>query len=129
MGYAGVEALLIPWVAARLDARGVTDLPANLADVMPLFQLVRVGGPSDDNNPRFDMPTITIDYFAADRAAAQALAESGDDLIRVTLPGQQINGSTFTRSQTITGPHWTPYDDTNLRRITSSYRLYIKSRT
>lgn len=133
MPYAGVEATLIPWLADLLGVRVLTDLPADdppgsfLAG-LPYVQFVRVGGPSDDNNPRFDLPTVSVDCFGADRGAATGLALDVDEALRQTLPGQTTGGATVTRVQTITGPSWQPWDDTNVRRMHSSYRLYIKAK-
>lgn len=126
---ADVEGLLIPWFTETLEVRALTDLPSDLADVLPVVQIVRIGGPSNDDNPRFDMPTISVDSYAADRATAIALAETVDDALRIQLPGQTLSRSTITRVQTVTGPSWRPYDNTSLRRVGASYRLYIKSRS
>lgn len=125
--YQGIEGLLIPWLASTLGVRAVTDLPAGLLTVLPIVQIVRVGGPSNDDNPRFDMPTVSVDCYGADRTAATALALNVDEALRVMLPGTFTGGATVHRVQTITGPSWRPYDDTALRRMGSSYRLYVKA--
>lgn len=93
---------------------------------MPLYRVVRVGGPSDANNPRFDLPTVTLDSFGADRSAATNAAIDADEALRLTLPGTTTGGATVTRVETVTGPHWSPWDDTNVRRMTSTYRLHVK---
>lgn len=124
-----VEALLIPWLTSELGVRFATDTPADLETVLPLGTFVRVGGPSDDNNPRFDMPTVAVDCYAANRGAALVFAEDVDEALRITLPGTTLNGATITRVQTITGPSWRPYDNTSLRRVGMTYRFYIKNRT
>jgi hypothetical protein len=126
---ADVEGILIPWLRETIDVRVVTDLPADLADVLPVVQLTRIGGFSHDDNPRFDMPTLSADCYAEDRGQAIALAESVDEAFRIQLPGQTLNRSTVTRVQTVTGASWRPYDNTSLRRVGASYRLYIKSRS
>lgn len=123
-----VEALLIPWLASTLTVRAVTDLPANLADVLPVVQVTRIGGPDDDNLSRFDIPAVDIDCYDADRAKASALAGRVHDALRITLPGLTVGAGTVTKVQTITGPSWRPYDDTLLRRIGASYRLHIRTR-
>ena len=123
-----VEALLIPWLTSTLGVRFVTDLPANLADVLPLGQVTRIGGADDDNVASFDAPVVDVDYFAADRAAVSDLARRGHTALRITLPGLTVGAGTVTKVQTITGPSWRPYDDTLLRRIGASYRLYIRTR-
>lgn len=124
-----VEALLIPWLTSTLDVRFVTDVPADLtADgALPLGRLLRVGGPSDDDSPRFDLPTVSVDCFAATRAAAFDFAQDLDDAIRVTLPGLTLDGATVTRTQTVSGPSWRPYDNATVRRVGATYRLFVKS--
>jgi len=122
-----VEALLSPWLESALTARGVTDLPSNLADMLPVVQVTRIGGADDDNVPSFDVATVDLDFFAADRVAASDLARRGHYAMRVTLPGRTVAGATVTMVQTITGPSWRPYDDTALRRFGSTYRLHVKS--
>lgn len=127
--YQGIEALLIPWLSSTLGVRTLTDLPADLQAVLPVVQVVRVGGPSNDDNPRFDMPTVSVDSYGADRDAATQLALDVDEALRVTLPGVTTGGATVSRVQTITGPSWRPYDDLLLRRMGASYRLYVKAKT
>lgn len=91
-----------------------------------LYRVLRVGGPSDQNNARFDLPTVALDSFGSDRAAATTAALDADDALRVTLPGVTTSSATVTRVETITGPHWTPWSDTTVRRMTSTYRLHVK---
>ena len=124
---ADVELLLIPWLISTLNVRAVTDLPENLADVLPLVQVTRIGGPDNDDNPRFDTPTVDIDCFGVDRGAASGLAGRVHAALRVTLPGLQVAGATVTQVLTVTGPSWRPYDNTELRRFSSTYRLFVKS--
>jgi hypothetical protein len=122
-----VEALLTGWLSSRLSHRFVTDVPDNLQGALPLGRVLKVGGPADDNDPRFDLPTVSVDCFAADRAAAITFAQAVDDAIRITLPGLTVNGSTVTRTATISGPAWRPWDDSTLRRFGATYRLYVKN--
>lgn len=123
-----VEALLIGWLRSTLDVRALTDLPADLADTLPVVQVTRIGGPDDDNNPNFDAPTVAVDCYAADRAGAITLAAAVKAALRGSLPGQTIGTSTVTKVQTVTGPSWRPYDNTELRRFGATYALHIKSR-
>ena len=129
---ADVEAMLIPWFAAVLSVRAVTWLPADLASVLPIIQVARIGGGSDDNLPTFDFPTVSIDCFGADRAGGFALAASVDAAIRTTLPGTlhtvDAVSAVVTKTQTVTGPSWRPYDDPSVRRFGATYRLLIRTR-
>lgn len=126
MPYVGAEALLVAWIKATLDVRTVTDAPADLADVVPLYRVQRIGGGSHDDNPRFDLPTVAIDSFGATRIDATNLAIELDDALRLQLPGSTTGGAVVTRVETVTGPHWAPWDDTSLRRFNSVYRLHVK---
>jgi hypothetical protein len=125
--FGGVEALLIGWLSGQLGVRCVTDLPAGLADAVPVVQVVRIGGPSDDNDPNFHVPTVSIDCFAVDRASATVLAQQVDDALRKVLPGVTTGGATVTKVQTVSGASWRPWDDTTLRRFGASYALHIKT--
>ena len=126
MAYGGVEALLIGWLSGQLGVRCLTDLPADLESVLPVVQVVRIGGPSDDNDPDFHTPTVSVDSFAEDRSAATTLGQQVDDALRKVLPGQVTGGAVVTKVQTITGPSWRPFDDTTLRRFGASYALHLK---
>lgn len=124
---ADLELLLVPWLAATLGVRAVTEVPGTLSAAVPLLRVARVGGADDDNDPKFDAPTISIDWFGMNRQAASDLATAGHLAMRVTLPGKTLNGSTITFVQTISGPSWRPWDDTDVRRYGSTYRLHVKS--
>lgn len=129
---ADVEAILVPWLAEAVSARAVTETPAELADVVPVVQIVRIGGPSDDDIPTFEMPTVSIDSYGAGRAAASQLAAAVDNAIRVALPNtlHTVGGAStvVTKTQTITGPSWRPYDDITIRRFGATYRLHLRTR-
>jgi hypothetical protein len=122
-----VEQLLIPWLSSTLSARALTDVPADLLAALPVIRVARIGGADDDNNPRFDAATVTVDWFGADRTAASDLAQAGHHALRVLLPRMTFNGVTVTFVQTISAPSWRPWDDTDVRRYGATYRLFIKS--
>lgn len=132
MTYVGVEELLVGWLHSTLTARVVTDVPANLQDLLGdsgrMYRVVRVGGPSHIDNPRFDLPTVTLDSFGADRATATEAALDVDEALRVQLPGVTTGGATVSRVETVTGPHWAPWNDTAVRRFAATYRLHVKRR-
>jgi hypothetical protein len=129
---ADVEALLVPWLAAQVAARTVTELPADLDTIAPAVHVLRIGGPSDDDLPAFDMPTVSVDSYGIGRSAALTLAQAVDDAIRVVLPNtlHTLGGlsAVVTKTQTITGPSWRPYDDITLRRFGATYRLHVRTR-
>jgi hypothetical protein len=55
--YPDVERLLVAYLGAALGVRVVTDLPANLQQILPLVQVGRVGGADD---------VVTIDHARVD---------------------------------------------------------------
>ena len=124
--YQGVEALLVGWLPSQVTARALTDLPADLAEQVPVVQVVRIGGPSDDNNPNFQAATVSVDCFAVDRISATLLAQQVDDALRKALPGTTTGGAVVTKVRTLTGPSWRPWNDVAVRRSGSTYQIWLK---
>ena len=128
MPFGGVEALLIGWLKTQLPSvRFLTDTPADLATAVPVVQVVRVGGPSSDDDPTFQSPTVSVDCFAADRVAATLLAQQVDDALRKALPGASTGGATVSKVATISGAAWRPWDDLKVRRMGATYVLHLKT--
>jgi hypothetical protein len=119
--YVDVERLLVSWLSQIITARLCTDLPSNLATVLPVVQVARVGG-ADDVTP-IDRPLVDIDCYAAGRVAAYDLAQQVRDALRFELPGLTWSGAYVARVDTLSGPMWRPYDNTTLRRFGASYQL------
>jgi hypothetical protein len=132
MPIADVEAFLVPWLAATLNVQAVTWLPADLVGSVPVVQVARIGGGSDDDLHVFDFPTVSINSFAVGRVPAFSLAASVDEVIRTTLPNtvHTVTAGTavVTKTQTVTGPSWRPYDDITVRRFGATYQLHIRTR-
>lgn len=121
------ETVLIAWLKTAFPAaRVVTETPANLADVVPCIRVTRFGG-SDEYLSAFDNPTMDFDCYDVGREAARTLAYAVRASLRDDLPGQVVAGTSVVRVRTISGPAWTPYDNTNLRRFTYSAQLRIRS--
>ena len=127
MTFGGVEALLIGWLPSQVTARALTDLPATLATDVPVVQIVRIGGPSDDNDPTLVAATVSVDCFAADRISATVLAQQVDDAFRKALPGTLTGGASVTKVRTLTGPSWRPWDDLAVRRFGATYQIWLKT--
>lgn len=124
--YAIAETVLTTWLKAAFPlARVVTELPANLATVVPCIQVTRFGG--GDDVITLDAAHIDIDCYAVDRTTARDLAEQIRTSLRFQLPGQIVAGGTVAQVSTIAAPSWTPYDNTALRRFVASYRVVIHS--
>lgn len=127
-----VEALLVPWLAAQLGIRVVTELPDDLQLVAPLARITAIGGSADPDNPRFTSPRVALDWFAAGYGPAAELAERGGQVMH-TLAGTTLLGtppakSTVTKVQTVSLPAWVPYPDTALRHFVSSFQLHVMNR-
>lgn len=118
-----VEAELNAWLEAQLSVVHVTDLPADLAERLPVNQVQRVGG--DDDSIRLDRALVTIDSYAADRAAASLLARRTRDKLVVNLRGVQTTNAVFGRVSTISAPAWRPYENPGLRRMGATYEIYF----
>lgn len=123
-----VEPLLVSWFESTfLSVRVCTELPANLADVLPVIQVVGIGGSGD--HLQFDSPRADIDVFAASRAAARTLAQQVHDAVLRDLPGQMLEDAFVLSVGEFMSPTWTPYDNTNLRRFTLSVGLRLHTRS
>ena len=118
-----VEAELNAWLEDQLDVVHLTDLPANLADILPVNQVTRVGG--DDDSIRLDRALVDIDSYGPDRAAASLLARQTRDLLVVKLRGIQTAAAVFGRVSTISAPAWRPYENPQLRRMGATYEIFF----
>jgi len=125
--FGGVEALLIGWLPSQVTARALTDLPATLVDDVPVVQVVRIGGPSDDDDPTLVAATVSVDCFASDRLAVTVLSQQVDDAFRKALPGTLTGGASVTKVRTLTGPSWRPWNDTAVRRFGATYQVWLKT--
>jgi hypothetical protein len=118
-----VEAELIAWLKAQLNVRHLTDLPANLTDILPINQVTRVGG--DDDSIRLDRALVDIDSYGADRAATSLLARQTRDKLVMRLRGIQTTAAVFGRVSTVSAPAWRPYENPALRRMGATYEIYF----
>jgi hypothetical protein len=118
-----IEAELITHLTAALDVRHLTDLPANLLDVLPINQVQRIGG--EDDGIRLDRALVTVDSYAADRAGASLLARQTRQELVERLRGVQTTRAVFGRVATISAPAWRPYENPDLRRMGATYEIYF----
>lgn len=124
-----VEAELALVTAAKAKFTGTrvaTETPGNLADVLPCIVISRFGGVEDEVYT-FDNPNVDFECYAATRAAARTLAHQVRTWVRKELPGTSISGAAVSRTRTISGPAWTPYDNTGVRRFTYSATIRLHS--
>jgi hypothetical protein len=116
-----IEQLLVEYLTSVTTERVLTDLPANLDEILPVVRLTRVSGADDDY--KLDRPIVDVDVFASDRAGAFALARRVQALLRFELPTVTCPGGVVTNVSTIVGPRWLPDTNTNLRRVQATYEL------
>lgn len=125
-GYASAESVVRGWLATQFSpTRVVTELPADLAAVVPVIQVTRFGG--SDGTLTLDAANIDVDTFATTRDASRSLAEQVRAALRLHLPGYAASGAAVQSVTTISAPRWVPYDNTALRRFVASYRITIHS--
>lgn len=123
-----VETFLHDWLKARFPAaRLCTELPANLADAVPLLQVVGIGGTGEAYN--FDSPRADIDAFGLTRTLARELALGVHEAVLNELPGVTINGTTALSASSFMYPTWAPYENTNVRRFVLSVGLRLHTRS
>lgn len=116
-----IEQLLVAYLHEVTDKRVLTDLPANLDQILPVIRLTRVSGADDDY--KLDHPIVDVDVYAKDRVGAFDLARQVQGLLRIELPTVTRPGGVVTAVSTIVGPRWLPDTNTNLRRVQATYQL------
>lgn len=123
MSWPDIEIELVAWLNSQLDVRHVTELPANLADVLPVNQLQRVGG--DDDGFRLDRALVDVDTYAASREDASELARQTRDELVLRLRGVKTAATVFAGVSTVSAPSWRPYENVALRRMGATYEIYF----
>lgn len=128
MSYVDAETALINWLRPRYATAtpAITfndELPYNLNFVTPLVVVERVAG--GDDVITLDRAVVDVDVFHLSKGLAKALARQLLADIRGSLPGKALGAATVSRVETVSGPTKAAWDDTRMRRITASYRLYL----
>jgi hypothetical protein len=120
-----VEIELVAWLSAQRGSgvRVLTELPADLGDVLPAVQVQRVGG--DDDTFRLDRALVDVDVYAASRGDASTLARQVRDDLVMRLRGSSTVGAVFGLVATVSAPQWRPYENINLRRLGATYEVYF----
>jgi hypothetical protein len=105
-------------------ARVLTELPADLGDVLPVIRVSRIGG----NKIEYvlDFANLDIDIYD-DPKTIHEQAEQVRKSLLVDAEGQQAAGGFIAGVEEISGPKVVPYDNTALRRISTTFRIAIRS--
>jgi hypothetical protein len=126
--YTPAETVFLTWLRAEFpDLRVVTELPADLGEALPCIRVTCFGG-ANESAPGFDNSSMSFDCFAATRDAARTLAYEVRQSVTGKLPGQMVAGCAVVRARTTSGPFWTPWDNTSVRRftVTGQFRLHTR---
>lgn len=118
-----VETLLTSWGPTVVEARWVTERPADLAGNVPLVLVRRVGGP--DTDPTISLATVDLEYYQRDRVSAGDGAEALRKALRYQLPGYTTTDGVVAKVSVLSGPAWRPYDDPNVTRYGLSCQLAL----
>lgn len=119
-----LEKLLVGWLSPEIpDTRVCTELPATLPELT--VQVTQLPG---GVRPlvSFEDVRVDIDSYGQSREAARQLADNVDRLITEELPGHVVSG-VLIQSADGSSAAWTPYDNTNVRRMTATYVVRTKN--
>lgn len=118
----GIEELLVAFIPVLLPGPRVsTDIPDNLAAVLPYIRVTRIGGPRDKVLAK---PSVDIDVFADDRLTATTLAGQLEDAFTYQLP-TLFDGHIIALEGTYSGPSWRPYENPAVSRVGASYGFVL----
>lgn len=117
-----IEVLLVAYLEAKTGARLVTELPADLDQILPVIRVVCADG--DDDGFRLDRSIVDVDVFAADRPAASALSTDTRGLLVDDLRADPQPTGVVTGVRTVAKPHWVPDPNPNLRHYAASYLIF-----
>jgi hypothetical protein len=120
--YADAELLIVGYLTAAFPSdRACVELPASWTG--RIIQVERIAG--IDPLPSLDQPTVDIECLAPTRLAATEFANQVRRSLRFAAPGYTALGATIARVDTIVGPGWRPYANTNVRRIGATYQITL----
>lgn len=114
-----IELTLTEWIRGAFSARTCTELPANLADVLPVVQVEEIGGTSGRFN---GTPRVDVDVYAADYESARDLAQGIHDAL-LFLNGTVGTDAVIRGVRVDSRPSRRPYDNAGLRRVGASYTI------
>ncbi|WP_158884008.1 hypothetical protein [Amycolatopsis anabasis] len=127
-----VEALVVAWLAGRLDGiRVVAELPARFEQQLPTVQVTCLPGPKqgrpwNHGRPLLWRPRIDLDVYATTRAAATDLATQVSGHLH-DLIGQGNQWGHVTDVAEPAGPAWRPDYNPSVRRSGLTTELTIRA--
>jgi hypothetical protein len=126
---APLEVDVTGWFIRQLGARltGVrvlAETPAKIEAHLPVVRIVGLGGP--DDGLVIDSPSVAFHCFAADQAAANALALRTSTAIRA-LRGVPVDGAVVIFTQKRGGPTPNFHDNPAIREAVVIHQISIKT--
>lgn len=127
-----VEALVITWLAGRLDGtRVVAELPAQFEEQLPVVQVTGLPGPKESTpwnhaRPLLWRPRLDLDVYAPTRAAATDLAHEASGHLH-DLTGQTTEWGQVATVDEPAGPSWRPDYNPSVRRSGLTVELTIRA--
>lgn len=123
-----VTALALGVLSAGLNVRVVTELPADLADVLPVIRVARIGG--GDDGIVLDQALMAFNVYAATGRQARELAYAIGPTLQAVLGQVSPAGSTgsgvITQVRKLSGPIWAGYENTYVRHQAVTHYLRVK---
>lgn len=118
--YADVEQVLVAYLPAAIPSLTASvETPNTLLQSLPFVQVTRIGGGDDYIT---DSAIVDLDIFSTSRANASALARLVHDAM-MHLRHTAVGGVLIDHVETETGPMWVNYQDENVQRYVSTYRI------
>lgn len=114
--------LVIAHLSTTLGVRVVTRLPGTLTAAMPLVRITVAGGSDDGLN---DEPVVDVEAFAASEGAMWTLIEDAREAMH-DLAGRAVGGKLVDSVGTIARPFWLDYENKDVHRAVSTYRLTLR---
>lgn len=118
MSFPDLELGLVDLFASLVPAGYTgTDTPADLEQRLPYVRVNRIGGRDDGVT---DSGSYDVDFFAASRASAVALADQGDDLLR---DARTAGDFLIDNVRTDVGLRRLPWPNPKVRRRSATYTV------
>lgn len=119
---ADVEAVLAPWLEARIGVFSASETPPDLETSLPMIRVERIGGADS----RFSQhPRVSVDVFAATADEARTLAiRVRDELLFLRGPA----GSAVIRGvRCDSGPSRQPWATETIHRRGATYTVSLRA--
>lgn len=129
--FPSIEVLLVKYLSQQTGAHVLTELPNNFQDtngptsLLPVIAVDRTSGANLEGSPLMDRPIVDVDCYAANRGAAQTLAEQVRSVLMWQLPGSRVDQAVFSRTRTVVAPRLLPHANPAVRRYSANYELLL----